>query len=412
MKTSSEGITLTTLRNGMRLVHLHTARPVAQAGLLINTGSRDEHEDEHGMAHFIEHCLFKGTRKRKTFHILNRLDSVGGDLNAFTSKEETWIHATVLNSFLDRALELISDIAFGATFPSAEIEKEKAVIVDEIQSYLDSPSDMLFEEFEAMVFAGHALARNVIGTEESVRSFRRMQLNAFLNRRKQACNYVLSIVSATPPGQVQFWAEEFFGRQRLAGANGRRKKFAGAPVATRVVSREVHQAQWISGCAAYSYHQDKRLGLSLLNQLLGGASMNNKLSLSLRERHALTYHIESNYQPLSDTGLFYVYLGTDKHNLERCDELLQRELKSLMTKRLGTMQLHNLKKQVKGQIAISQDSGAALMFALGKSVQLYNRVEPLTEVFEKIDRLSASELLEIANEILDRKHWSTLTYRN
>lgn len=398
------------LNNGMRLVHLPWPRPVCHFGLLIHMGSRDELIAEHGLAHFIEHCLFKGTRKRKTFHILNRLDSVGGELNAFTSKEETWIHAAFLSGHAERAIELIADIAFHSTFPAAEIEKEKEVIADEIKSYMDNPTDMLFEDFDGMIWNGHPLGRNILGTDESLKSFRHGHIMEFVKRRHSASNYVLSFVGNLPVKEVKRLAEKYFGDLEFKGARNRRKKFEQYSPIAKVEEKDVYQVQWIAGCEAYSFHDDRRIGLSLLNNFIGGPSMNNKLSMVLREKHALTYNVESNFQPLSDTGMFFIYLGVDANNLEKSRDLVYHELTMLRRKKLSTRQLQDIKKQIIGQIALSQDNAGAQMFALGKSLQLFNRIDTLEEVFEKINKVTASELLEIANEILDPSTWCSLVY--
>lgn len=401
-----------TLPNGIRVIHSQTDRPVGHCGLVINAGSRDELESEAGLAHFIEHVIFKGTRKRKTFHILSRLDSVGGEINAFTSKEETWIYGSFMGHHYERAIELISDICFNSTFPEKELQKEKEVIVDEIHSYQDSPGEMIFDEFEEMLFHGHPLGRNILGTEESVNSFTREDVYRFMQRQYTADRMVFSSVSNHSVAQVRKWAEKYLCQGDLGTGSNARLPFKAN--GQKHVSAPKSQAQYhyVLGGLGYANEDPRKTGLIVLNNYLGGPAMNSRLNLEVREKHGVTYNIESHYSSFSDTGLVEIYLGTDKRNFAKSRRLVLKELKRLREKRLGPTQLHNAQQQLIGQIALAQESGSGIMMALGKSLLTYDRVDGLDLVYRKIQEVTAKELQDIANEIFNEDLLSSLTYIN
>lgn len=398
------------LANGIRVVHQPMDREVAHCGLMIGAGSRDELANEHGLAHFMEHSFFKGTTKRKTFHILSRLDAVGGEINAFTAKEETWIHASFLKEHYERAIELIADIAFNATFPEKEIEKEKEVIVDEINSYKDSPSDMVFEEFDELIFGKHPIGRTILGTEKTLATFTKEHLIEFRRRNFSKQNLIFSSVGNIPLATLKKILSKYMEPHELTPRSSRKKiNFTYKPV-QREIKKDIHQVHYIMGNIAYDYNSEKRPALSLLNNILGGPAMNNRLSLNIREKHGIAYHIDSSYAPFSDIGVFSIYLGTEKENLEKSRLLIWKELNDLKHNKLSTRQLHEAKKQIMGQIAISQDSGAAIMFNLGKSLSVFHRIDPIQEVFQKVEALTAKQLQDVANEIFSEKKMSTLAY--
>jgi predicted Zn-dependent peptidase len=399
-----------TLKNGIRVIHQHLNREVAHCGLMIGSGSRDEMPNEHGLAHFLEHCFFKGTKKRKTHHILSRLDSVGGELNAFTAKEETWIHASYLKEHFERSIELLADIAFQATFPANEIEKEKEVIVDEINSYKDSPADMIFEEFDEIIFGTDAMGRSILGTEKSLASFKTSHLSAFRKRTFTPQNMIFSSAGNISLGKLKDLLEKYIGSHKLAKDIPRVKvKYKYKPQ-NRTVVRDIHQVHYMMGTLAYDFDNKKRPALYLINNLLGGPAMNSRLNMNIREKHGIAYSIDSNYAPFSDTGVFSIYLGTEKENLNKSIDLIWKELKKLKDAPLSTRQLHDTKKQMIGQIAIAQDSGSALMFNNAKSLMMFNHIEPMTEVYKKIETLQASELLDVANEMFDLNRMSSIVY--
>ncbi|MFY8136814.1 MAG: M16 family metallopeptidase [Flavobacteriales bacterium] len=399
-----------TLSNGVRVVHQPLDRDVAHCGILIGTGSRDEEENEHGLAHFMEHGFFKGTKNRKTFHILSRLDAVGGEINAFTAKEETWVHASFLREHYERSIELIADITFNATFPDKEIVKEKEVILDEINSYKDSPSEMIFEEFDAYLFKDHPIGRTILGTEESLKRFKSKDLIRFRRRNFTASNIIFASAGKIELEKLRALLEKHIGGYSLPDTPIIRTAFKGYKAFNKTEKKDIHQVHLVMGTKAYSYKDKKRPGLSLLNNILGGPAMNNRLSLNIREKHGIAYHIDSTYAPFSDTGIFSIYLGTDKSNLDKSQTLIWKEFKALTDKALSPRQLHDAKKQIIGQIALAQDSGGAIMFNLGKSLMLFDRIDSLEDVFKSVEKLTSSELLTIANEIFDERKMSSLTY--
>jgi predicted Zn-dependent peptidase len=402
--------------NGFRIIYKQVQRPVSHCGLVINAGSRDEKEadGEAGVAHFIEHTLFKGTQKRKPFHILNRLDCVGGEFNAYTSKEDTWIYASFSEQHLERAIELISDITTNATFPEKEIIKERDVILDELNAYLDSPADSIFDEFEERLFAGHSLAGNILGNKASVAAMDRATIVKFVTRHYHPQQMVFSVVGATPWKKVLRLCKKYFAEMDTgAGVGGiDRQPFDPLPPFDVRIPKDIHQVHHVMGTTTTGSGHPDRLGLALLANHLGGPTMNNRLSLNVREKHGMAYNIECAYTPYSDVGLFSVYFGTDARLHARAEALVRKELKSMREKRLGVRQLHDIKQQVIGHVALSQDSGSGMMTGLGKSYLLYGRVESLESVFAAIDAITADDVLRLSNEVLDDSQWSHLVYKS
>ena len=399
-----------TLPNGIRVIHRQTPRQVSHCGLIINAGSRDELEHQQGLAHFIEHSIFKGTQKRKAFHILSRLDSVGAEINAYTTKEETWVYASMMEQHFERALELIADITFNSIFPEKEINKEKDVIVDEINSYLDSPGEQIFDDFEEQIFEGHAIGRNILGTEESVRELGREDIFEFMGRRYRTDQIVFSSVGMTSAKKVKRLCEKYLGAFQSEASVGKRLPFDDYIPRHIAAERDTFQMHYVLGGVSYSHADPKRTGMILLNNYLGGPAMNSRLNLRIREKYGYAYNIESSYHSYSDTGVFQVYLGTDPKFFNRTKKLVDRELTLLREKEMSATQLHQAKQQLMGQIALSQESGSGTMLGLGKSFMLYDRVDSLQEVYAKIERLTSKEILSLANEMFDPKVLSSLTY--
>jgi predicted Zn-dependent peptidase len=400
------------LDNGIRLVHQVTGSPVAHCGVIINTGSRDELANQQGIAHFIEHLIFKGTLKRKAHHILSRMEDVGGEMNAFTTKEETCIFTTFFNDYYARAFELMADTVFNSTFPEKEISKEREVIIDEINSYKDSPVEIMFDEFEEILFDGHAIARNILGTEDCLNTYKRSDLLEFFTQ-----NYPTDEMVVSSAGNVEF--------NKVVGYF--KKYFEGEALKNRVVPRtgynfdsyspqqirkdkSTYQTHCIIGTQAYSNLEEKRMVLHLLNNLLGGPGMNSRLNMALRENKGLAYNVESNYGTYCDVGVVHIYFGTGKENLDQCIHITFRELKKLREKKLGTMQLLKSKRQLIGQIAIAADNNENQMLSNGRSILLFDKIESLEETNRKIDRVTAIELLDVANEIFSSDNLSTLIY--
>jgi len=369
--------TIFTLRNGLRVVHQYLPREVAHCGLMIGAGSRDEHTNEHGLAHFLEHCLFKGTVKRKTFHILSRLDAVGGELNAFTSKEETWVHASHLKEDYERAIELIADIAFQATFPEKEIEKEKEVIYDELNSYKDSPADLIFEDFDQLMFGDHPFGRTIIGTEQTLKRFTRTHLERFHKRILHRDNLIFSSAGNISAEKLQSMLEKHMGSFKLNGRKLERDKVKDHHFEHRVEKKDIHQVHYLMGMPAYDFDHKMRPALSLLNN-----------------------------------GIFTVYLGTDKENLKKSKELIWQVLNEFKKERMSVRALSDAKKQIIGQIALAQDSGSAIMFNIAKSLMLFNRIDTLEELFEKIHEISAADIHHVAHDIFNTQRSTSITYTN
>lgn len=398
-----------TLSNGIRIIHKQIKTcEVSHCAIIVNAGSRDEEIKEHGVAHFIEHSMFKGTNKRKSFHILNRLDAVGGELNAYTTKEITCIHASFLHEHYERAVELISDITFNSTFPEKEILKEKEVIIDEINSYKDSPSEQIFDDFESQIFGNHPIGRDILGTVSSLKKLNRNNLIDFINKHYLVSNMVFSSVGNLSMKKVIAIAEKHLGGYQNDKTEIQRLPFKEYLPSNKTIKKSHYQSHAIIGNIAYSRMHQNKTGLILLNNILGGPAMNSRLNLAIREKYGFTYNLESNYSAYSDTGVFSLYLGTDNKYLDKTISLVKQELKKLRDKKLGISQLQSAKKQIIGQLALSEESKSGTMLALGKSLLLLNKVETLPEIYSKIESLTSDDLLEIANEIFDENQLSSL----
>ena len=400
-----------TLKNGIRLIHQQTDSPVGHLGVLINTGSRDEAEDEHGLAHFIEHSVFKGTKKRRAYHVLSRIEDVGGELNAYTTKEETTLYSTFLSQDYERAAELLSDILFNSVYPQKEINREKEVIAEEINSYKDSPSDLIFDEFEELIFDGHPIARNILGTSDNINKFNRESILRFIENNYHTDQMVVSSVGKMKFDKLVKYTEKYFGSAEAKLRINERKPFENYIPGNRNEIKDTFQTHCVLGNIAYDVKHPRRIVMVLLNNIIGGPAMNSRLNLALRERRGMAYNIESGYTAYSDTGLFDVYFGTDKENFEKALTLIKKEFKLMRDTKLGGGQLSKAKKQLLGQIAVSTESHDDLMLAIGKSYLLYNRVDPLSEVFRKIEAITADDLMEVANVVLDENQMSMLVYQ-
>ena len=399
------------LSNGLRVIFKRTNRPVSHCGIVINAGSRDEEAGQEGLAHYIEHCIFKGTKKRKTYHILSRLDNVGGEINAYTGKEDTWIYGSFLNEYLDRSLELISDIVLNSTFPQKEIEKEKDVIIDEISSYKDSPGEQIFDDFEELIFENHPLGNPVLGSEESVAKLSRDHILDFIEKNYSSETMVLSVLGDYTLAKVKKLAEKYFESVKRSNTKKeKREEFKIYKPSDIEIEMDTHQVHYIAGGIGYSSADERRTPLHLMNNYLGGPAMNSLLNLEVREKHGIAYNIESSYQPYSDTVVFEIYLGTDKKMFEKSKKLVDKQLKKLRENKLGVNQLQTAKNQVLGQIALAQESGVGTMMGLGTSYLFYDRVDTLSEVFARINKVTAEDVLAVANEVLDTSTFSSITY--
>jgi predicted Zn-dependent peptidase len=399
-----------TLENGIRVVHLRTNGMVAHCGIVINIGSRNERANEHGMVHFIEHMLFKGTIKRRTYHILSSVDDAGGELNAYTTKEETAIHASVLTEQFEKAIDIISDITFNSVFPVKEISKEKDVIIEEINSCLDNPAELIFDDFEEMIFSGQPIGRNILGTPATVKSFTQKALFEFVSSNYSTDQMVFCSVGNIPDDKVIRLVNKYLGTissNIKSGDKGKKPVYTRATVTRKM---DTNQDHCMIGNASYNLKDKRRIGMFLLNNILGGQGLNCRLNLALRERNGLAYNIESNYNAYLDTGVFSIYFGTDRQNLEKSIEITMLELSKLRNNKLGPLQFSKAKNQLKGYLARSYENHESLMLSLGKSLLVFNRIDSLEDICKKIDTLTTSVLLEISNEVFDPAGLSTLIY--
>jgi predicted Zn-dependent peptidase len=400
-----------TFHNGIRLIHSYMPNIIAHLGIIMNTGSRDEEIHEHGSAHLVEHMLFKGTEKRKAYHIISRIEDAGGEINAYTTKEETCLYTSFLKQDYGRTLELIHDVIFHSSFPQKEISREKEVIIDEINSYLDNPSELIFDDFEDLLFTGQPIGRNILGTAGSLNGINRNELTDFIGKNYFTEEMVLSSVGNIPFKKLVSLAGKYFN-----GVPGKRRSGKRYPVAVskpdnKTLVKNTFQVHSIIGTTAYSYMDKKRYGLHLLNNILGGPGLNTRLNMSLRERNGYSYHAESHYSPYSDSGVVCVYFSGDKNKLEKSTRVVLRELRKLREKKLGTLQLHRAKKQLMGQIAISAEHHEGLMLAMAKSFLIFNKFDSLEETGRKIENITAEHIMDIANEILDERKLSKMVYR-
>jgi predicted Zn-dependent peptidase len=401
-----------TLNNGIRIVHRQSDRLVSHLAVMVNVGSRDELPGEEGLAHFIEHVIFKGTTKRKVHHVLGRLENVGADLNAYTTKEETCIHASFLKEHYPRAIELFADILFNSTFPEKEIEKEKDVVIDEINSYKDSPSELIFDDFEAMLFNGHPLGKSTLGKPVAVRKINRNKILNFISSHYHTDQMVISSVGDIPFPRLVKLLDRVFGHQPAKLRDHGREAFTGNPPQTIVQQRRIFQTHCILGSLAYGYVDENRTALALLTNMLGGPAMNSRLSMALRERNGLSYNIESSYTPYTETGSFMIYLGTDNGALDKAISLIYKELDKFRDKELGSMQLHTAKQQFIGQIALSFESNINDALSMAKSVLVYDTVDTHEVLISKINAITAPQLLVVAREILNPSAMGMLVYKN
>ena len=398
------------LRNGLRLLHIPTASPISHFGILIDAGTRDEPAQHPGLAHFVEHTIFKGTEKRNAYRVINRMESVGGDLNASTSKEETDFYASFLSPDYPRAVELLADIFFHATFPKKELEKEKTVIFEEINYYNDSPSELIFDDFESLVFNGHDMGKNILGTKESVQQIHREDIMDFIGHNYTLENVVLASVGNISTEKLLRLCEKHFGNGRMKEGSRRRQPFGEYCPQRRTVSKSTSQTNVVTGTLAYDIHNPKRIPFMLLNNILGGQGQNTRLNMSVREKKGLAYTVESYFNAFSDCGLFSVYFGCDAHERDHCLDLVHRELEKLKRQKLGSLQLYYAKKQYIGQLALAQESKLNELLAAGHIALFYDEVSTMDEDIRIIENITAEQLCDVANEIFDLPRFTTLIF--
>ena len=398
----------TTLANGLRVIHLPSDSPVVYCGIGINAGARQECLGEEGLAHFCEHTTFKGTRRRSAFQILNCLERVGGDLNAFTNKEDTVFYAAIQKEHFLLAVDLLTDIVFCSEYPQQEIEHEIDVICDEIESYNDSPAELIYDEFENMLFQGHPLGHNILGTREQVQQFTSDDAHRFTQRYYRPDNAIFFVY-----GDINFsrlvkrleaspYPSLTGGGTAAPEASPSRGRLEGAP-------SPHHQAHVMLGCQAYAWDDARRMPLYLLNNILGGPGMNARLNLSLRERHGLVYTVESSMASYSDTGCWSVYFGCDHHDVKRCLRLVHRELDRMMQHPLSERQLAAAKRQLKGQLTIACDNREQFTLDFAKHFLHYGQERDITHLLERIEAITATQLQDVAQALFAPERLKLLT---
>ena len=398
------------LENGLRVVYLHDTSIVAHLGLTVRAGSRYETENEEGLAHFLEHCIFKGTKNRRSFHVLSRLDSVGGELNAYTTKEEVCVYGSFTKEHLKRASDLIADIIFNSTFPEKEIEKEKEVVLDEINSYLDSPSEQIFDDFESYLFPNNALGNNILGTAESVQSFKKSDLERYVKKFFYPENMVISFVGNLKPEAVIKQLNKDFGHYSYREELHKPVK-PDALIPFDVVKAEAnYQSHIMVGGRAPGYNHPNRRVFTLLINILGGPALNSRLGLSIREKYGYTYNIDASYTPFEEVGYWNVYAGTDPKYQKKTIRLIKKEIQRFIDEPLTENQLKKAKQQMKGHFALGMDGNGGVMLNFGKSLLVFNQIDTLSEINEVIDRITPEHIQVIAEEFLKPTEISSLVY--
>ena len=399
-----------TLPNGIRIIHAPNQSAVAYCGFAIDAGTRDEAVNEQGMAHFVEHLIFKGTQKRHAWHILNRMEHVGGDLNAYTNKEETVVYSAFLAEHFPRAVELLADIVFHSTFPQTEIDKEVEVIIDEIQSYEDSPCELIFDDFEELIFPHHPLGRNILGKPDLLHQFKSEDALRFTNRYYQPNNMIFFVQGNIEFKRVVKLVEKATADLSSNASTFERKRPEVYIPQTLILHRDTHQAHVMIGSRGYDAHNEKRTALYLLNNILGGPGMNSRLNVSLRERSGLVYNVEANLTSYTDTGVFCIYFGTEHKDVDRCIRLVKKELKKLCDKPLSPIQLAAAKKQIIGQIGVARDHAENTALGMAKTFLHYHKMDDPQDIFQRIEALTAKELWEVSNEMFAEENLSSLIY--
>ena len=416
-----------TLDNGLRIIHLPSDSKVVYCGYQINAGTRNEEPGEEGLAHFCEHVTFKGTERRKAWHILNCLESVGGDLNAYTNKEGTVYYSAILKEHIARAVDLLTDIVFHSVYPQAEIDKEVEVICDEIESYNDSPAELIYDEFENIIFKGSPLGHNILGTAEQVRSFKTEDALRFTRKLYRPDNAIFFAYGDIDFKKlVRLLKKSFLSEERRVKSEKFNSPEAQAQFniqhstfntqhsfegQTIVMQKNTHQAHVMIGTRAYDVNDDRRMPLYLLNNMLGGPGMNAKLNLALREHNGLVYTVESTMVAYGDTGVWSIYFGCDEHDVKRCLRLVRKELDKFMQKPLSEAQLKAAKKQIKGQIGVACDNRENFALDFGKSFLHYGWEKNVDRLYEQVDEITAEQIQAVAQELFDKDRLTTLIFK-
>ena len=409
-----------TLSNGLRVIHLPSASPVVYCGYEIAAGTRHEMPGDEGLAHFVEHATFKGTKRRSSLQILNTLERVGGDLNAFTVKEDTVYYAAILKEHLAKAVDVLTDIVFHSTYPQIEIDKEVEVICDEIESYNDTPAELIYDDFENILFEGHPLGHNILGSADRVRQFKTADALRFTRKYYTPMNSVFFAYGDVDFGNLVKLLEKQALPQPLQKGTthpqslprgGKSDVISGSASNFIIREKQTHQAHVMIGNRAYDIHHPLRIPLYLLNNILGGPGMNARLNISLRERNGLVYTVDSSMVSYSDTGLWAVYFGCDPHDVKRCLRLVRHELDKIIEKPLTNSQLKAAKRQLKGQIGIACDNREQFALDFGKSFLHYGWEKDITSLYSQIDEVTAAQIQQVAQELMAEDQLTTLIYR-
>ncbi len=419
-----------TLSNGLRVIHLPSASPVVYCGYEIAAGTRHERPGDEGLAHFVEHATFKGTKRRSSLQILNTLERVGGDLNAFTVKEDTVYYAAILKEHLAKAVDVLTDIVFHSTYPQTEIDKEVEVICDEIESYNDTPAELIYDDFENILFEGHPLGHNILGSADRVRQFKTADALRFTRKYYTPMNSVFFAYGDVDFGNLVKLLEKQALPQPLQmettqpqslpkgtthpqslPRGGKSDVISGSASNFIIREKQTHQAHVMIGNRAYDIHHPLRIPLYLLNNILGGPGMNARLNISLRERNGLVYTVDSSMVSYSDTGLWAVYFGCDPHDVKRCLHLVRHELDKIIEKPLTDSQLKAAKRQLKGQIGIACDNREQFALDFGKSFLHYGWEKDITSLYSQIDEVTAAQIQQVAQELMSEDRLTTLIYR-
>ena len=397
--------------NGIRFIHKYVPyTKVAHTGFILDIGSRNEQAHQVGLAHFWEHMAFKGTRKRSAYQILNTLENVGGELNAYTTKEKICFYASSLDKHYEKNVSLLTDITFNSVFPEKQIEVERGVILEEIAMYKDAPDESLQDDFDSILFEKHPLGNNILGFPETVSSFTKKDFEQFFSQNANTSKIIFSSVSNLPFRKALAIAEKYLKDLPSLKGEHKRLKFKNYKPQHQSVQKPISQAHFALGRTAYSLHNPKRVPFFILNNLLGGPAMNTRLNLALREKNGLVYGIEASYTPYTDTGEWGIYFATEVKNLEKAKSLIFREIDKLKKQKLSPTQLHHTKQQIMGQMAMAEENNISFMLMMGKSLLDMQKVESLKEVFGQVEQVTAEDILEVANEIFDENQFSSLTY--
>ncbi len=387
-----------TLPNGIRGIHRQVRSGVTHCALVVNSGSRDERPSEYGIAHFTEHALFKGTERRKAYQVNCRLENLGGELNAYTTKEDTTLHATTLRHDFSRAVELISDVIFRSTYPEKELRKEREVIADEINTYKDSPSERIYDDFEDMIFAGSELGHNILGSKASIQRISTAEIKSFVGRTYTTDQMVFSSIGNFSAKSAQAVAERYLSDFQPTKREYQRIVPAVYEAFDKRISRHTHQSHGIIGTRGYGITDERRLPLALLVNILGGPSANSLLNLLLREKYGLSYNVEASYTPYSDSGIVGIYFSSDHANTEQCIELIEEEIARLRGELITPRRLQVAKRQFVAQMAISMESNEGYMLGAGKSFLLYKDIDTLEEAYKKVMAITADQIMEVAKD--------------